>query len=280
MLPQYAGSAIRGAFGHALRKVSCVPQCKSANSCIIGNRCAYFYAFESKHPDADTGFENSPHPFVFEPPEGGIYTSLSLIQFQLLLIGESVQFLPYYIYSLIQMGENGLGKGRGRFELVNILDDNGNIVFDTTDGKLISHGIRRYIEQYNAQNRVEMKILTPLRLKSSGNYDYSPSFETIVRATLRRASMLSKLYCNAQLNIDFADIINRARTVKTVNSSAHKVIIERYSARQQRVVPLYGCRGALTYEGDFAHFKYILDVARQLHVGGATAFGFGKIDVT
>jgi hypothetical protein len=54
ILPPFLGSTIRGSLGHALRKVSCLPLCRDAETCIIRERCVYSYCFETPLPKAST----------------------------------------------------------------------------------------------------------------------------------------------------------------------------------------------------------------------------------
>jgi hypothetical protein len=77
LLPEYKGSAFRGGFGHALRRVVCPfddGQCY--RGCIQPGRCAYSYVFETPLPEEIAtifapirGALDAPHPFVLEPPE-------------------------------------------------------------------------------------------------------------------------------------------------------------------------------------------------------------------
>ena len=45
-LPDYAGSAIRGAFGHALRRIACMTHLPSCPDCPLFQSCPYSTIFE------------------------------------------------------------------------------------------------------------------------------------------------------------------------------------------------------------------------------------------
>jgi len=70
-LPNFAGSAWRGAFGHALKKTVCVVRNTPCNQCMLKNACAYSYLFETP-PPANTEkmrkYTAAPHPFVLQFP--------------------------------------------------------------------------------------------------------------------------------------------------------------------------------------------------------------------
>jgi hypothetical protein len=64
-------------------------------------------------------YEKAPHPFIIEPPleKKQVYDAGDEIIFNLILIGQAAEYLPYFIYGFEEMGEKGIGKGRGRFKL-------------------------------------------------------------------------------------------------------------------------------------------------------------------
>ena len=94
-----------------------------------------------KAEGADFAGPNSapPHPFVIEPPLTGKNTfgKDDTFDCHLILFGEYVESLPYFIYAFDQMGKIGLGKRidekRGRFEIVTVSDPDG-ILYLGTEG--------------------------------------------------------------------------------------------------------------------------------------------------
>jgi len=157
-LPAYKGSTFRGAFGHAFKRVVCVhPVRKSrealnraetipksdpavaqrgtisngvnreriCNSCLLKEKCVYSYVFETP-PPSDTSkmrkYPFAPHPFVITPPleERRIYRQNDTLSFELTLVGKSIDFLPYFIYTFDELGRMGIGKGKGKYHLENV----------------------------------------------------------------------------------------------------------------------------------------------------------------
>lgn len=278
-LPPYSGSAIRGLFGHALRLVSCPPQCKDPAKCIIGNACPYFFIFESQRHDTPAGLKNYPHPIVLEPPSQTRIKKGESFSFNFILFGKSIMFLPHIVYAICCMGELGLGKGRGKFKLEKIESiPSGKLVYNPESGELLSNGEDIKPTKKELGNRLTVEFVTPLRLKNKGQYDYQPSFQSLIRSILRRVTLLAKGYCDYNLSFDFKNILKSAENVEITKSDIRKVMINRYSGRQKRKVPLYGALGKITYSGEnLKMFSELLSIAEWIHVGGATIFGFGKI---
>ena len=70
-LPAFAGSALRGAFGHALKSAVCVMQHRDCERCLVASRCIYPHVFETQFPAHLTqwqGEQNAPSPYTLDPP--------------------------------------------------------------------------------------------------------------------------------------------------------------------------------------------------------------------
>ena len=121
-LPVYKGSTFRGGFGHAFKKVVCVNRERICGSCLLKEKCVYSYVFETP-PPSDTSkmrkYPFAPHPFIITPPleEKRDYKEGDRLCFELTLIGKSIDYLPYFIYTFDELGRMGIGKGRGKYEL-------------------------------------------------------------------------------------------------------------------------------------------------------------------
>jgi hypothetical protein len=121
-LPVYKGSTFRGAFGHAFKKVVCVIRDKICGSCLLKEKCVYSYVFETPLPSDTTKMRKypfAPHPFVITPPleEKKIYREGDVLCFELTLIGKSIDYLPYFIYTFDELGRIGIGKTKGKYQL-------------------------------------------------------------------------------------------------------------------------------------------------------------------
>jgi hypothetical protein len=129
ILPSYKGSALRGGFGSTFRRVVCALRKNDCRDCLLRDKCVYSYVFETPLPP-DTRimrkYKSAPHPFVIEPPPEKRmgYKPGDEIRFGLILIGRAIDYMPYFIYTFDELGRTGIGKGRGKYELISVTDKN------------------------------------------------------------------------------------------------------------------------------------------------------------
>src|SRR5918996_2898044 len=102
-LPEYLGSTLRGAFGHAFRKLCC-PAAPGA-TCPIPAACPYHLVFETAPPPDSQALrthEEIPRPFVIAPPHAAAeqYGRGDRVVFDLTLIGRAREFLPHFVVTL------------------------------------------------------------------------------------------------------------------------------------------------------------------------------------
>lgn len=162
ILPAFKGSTLRGAFGHAFRRITCVNRTKGpkeCGDCSLIEVCPYHYVFESSPLGSDSGkpegplsnYDDVPRPFVIEPPTDTreVYEAGETIVFRVILIGNGIEFFPYFIVAFRELGEEGIGKdrrrGAGRFELKRVrgLGPPGDhLLYDGDEGKV--YNVRRF----------------------------------------------------------------------------------------------------------------------------------------
>lgn len=126
ILPPYKGATLRGGFGNAFKKVVCALKEKDCPDCILKERCVYSYVFETPPPDGAKvmrKYRSVPHPFIIEPPPERKmgYKPGDGLAFGLTLIGKAIDYLPYFIYTFDELGNIGIGKGRGKYTLKSVL---------------------------------------------------------------------------------------------------------------------------------------------------------------
>ncbi|MDD3581662.1 MAG: hypothetical protein PHW74_11645, partial [Desulfobacca sp.] len=137
-LPAFKGSTLRGAFGQVFRRAVCPIKGQQCSGCPLQDRCVYAYIFETIPPPNDPFLREkykAPHPFIIRPPREARedFASGEPLAFELVLIGQAIDYLPYFVYTFMEMGQTGLGKGRGKFFLPSIesigLDGTGEIIY-------------------------------------------------------------------------------------------------------------------------------------------------------
>jgi hypothetical protein len=105
-LPTYLGSTIRGMIAASFRDLVCMTQSPICEGCLLLNRCAYPYIFETPPPlhapeALRKRFHQAPRPYVFNVPR--VYQGEPTLHLGLVLIGRAIDYLPYFIY-VIQEG--------------------------------------------------------------------------------------------------------------------------------------------------------------------------------
>lgn len=292
-LPPYLGSTLRGAFGMALRRSTCVLRRQECATCLLRTRCVYSYAFEtalSGSGEKERRYASAPHPFVLNLDTSplGDREPGSQFAFGLSLIGRAADFLPYFVHAFERMGETGIGRGRGGFRVdaVRVLDgheacvetiyEKGELrlprtVLKLEDALSASRGI--------APDGLTLRLVTPLRLLQGGALCREPHFPVLLTNLLRRLENLVCFHCEQDGEFPYGDLLERAEAIRLARNETRWYDWERYSNRQERRMKLGGLVGAVTYEGDLTPFLPLLALGEWVNVGKGTTFGLGRYRV-
>lgn len=290
-LPAYQGGTLRGSFGHALKGISCAMPGRPCESCLLKSTCVYSYAFETPPPSDSRmlrKYPYAPHPFVLDcqTTGEGTYEPGETFSFGLTLVGRAAEYLPYFVYAVMRMGETGVGRGRGsyRVERVVALDGGGRkgpVVYENEvlepPGDLLRWDDALRLAEPLPSDRLALRFLTPLRVKYQGSLCDDPQFHVVVRNLLRRLSSLSYFHCGERLDLPFADLIRGAEGVRMVEGRVRWHDWTRYSGRQKGTMKMGGVLGEAVYEGDLEPFLPLLAAGSWVHVGKGTSFGLGKL---
>ena len=291
VLPPYKGSALRGGFGAAFKKLVCVVKKETCSECLLKDQCAYAYIFETSPPEGPSIFrmdkyESIPRPFIIEPSKEAkrYYESGERFYFDLILIGKAINFLPYFILVFNELGRIGLGRGKGKFKLLEIWHKNMKIYSDEFRIlKKIEPESIEIPEDINLDRidfedeEIIIEFKTPVRLKYNRNLVVKLEFFILITNLLRRLNLLNYFHGEAkEPEWDHKQIIESAREVKIKNDCLYWYDWERYSGRQKTRLKLGGLKGKITYEGKLARFMPWLKAGEIFHVGKATAFGLGE----
>lgn len=290
--PAYKGSAFRGGFGYAFKRVVCVIKDKACDGCFLKQKCIYSYIFETPPPE-DTEmlrlYPKVPHPFVIEPPitEKQSFAPGEEFPFHLILIGNAIDYLPYFIYTFTELGKKGIGQGRGKYDLLQVegigLDNESVQIYHNKTQTLTGNYPIIQAGQLNPQSFASLKttlsLHTPLRFRFDGHITDKIEFHVLIRNLLRRISSLSYFHCGEKLEIDFKGLIEKATAVKLIKSDTHWFDWKRYSTRQEEWMSLGGVTGTISYEGDISDSMLLLRLGEYVHVGKGTSFGLGKYEI-
>lgn len=291
-LPAFKGSAFRGAFGHALRRVCCTARRSDCNGCLLDKSCVYARVFEltPSSPGNDRArIAAPPHPYVIEPPQTDQLQVASgdAFDFALLLFGEANNLLPHFIYAVEEMGRQGLGASKNRsrlgfrLESVSVGDTS---IYPGAESRLQegpwTTDLHLSTTPSAAEGNLTVILRTPLRLKQANSYQAELPFHLLVRAMLRRISTLHEYFGEGEPALDYRGLVARAQTIVTQSSTISWLDVKRYSSRQEQAMLIGGMLGSATYSKVPAEYLPLLEFCRQVHLGKQTTFGLGQIDYT
>ncbi|MGQ9671412.1 MAG: CRISPR system precrRNA processing endoribonuclease RAMP protein Cas6 [Desulfosoma sp.] len=295
-LPSYKGSTLRGVLGMALKHSCCAARHRPCDSCLLRFSCLYVYFFETPlmgESPQDLRYRNAPHPFVLQILMDGPLRleAGQLWSFDMTVIGRAIQWTPYLVMAAHRMGDIGIGKGRGTFDLRRVLSLNAH---GHTWEELYSDGTLRLPKKKIAllpssngepawkHGRMRFRFLTPLRLVAQGEPVRRPDFPTLMATLLRRLENLCQFHADSNepigLNVPFSELLEKARWVQVVEDNTRWFDWERYSHRQGRKMRLGGLVGEVVYEGDWKTLAPLVSAGRWIHVGKGTSFGLGRYE--
>jgi hypothetical protein len=280
-LPEYAGSALRGVFGHALKRLACVTRERDCKACALYRSCRYPAVFETPPPaDARRVYSEIPHPFVVEPPPWGArdFAAGAPLDLHLVLIGPALAQLPLVLMAWQRALEIGLGpaEGTARLRCVHAEGD-ADPVLDDPRGRLREHAAQVALPAADAAPaEVTLDFVTPLRLKRDGHAlgigSLAPA--DLLMALVRRSAELCELQLGRPTGWDFAALKRAAAAVSGAKQLAWRDWT-RWSNRQQQHMKFSGAVGQWHLTGDLRPFWPLLHLGQWLHVGGKATFGLG-----
>lgn len=288
-LPPYKGSTFRGAFGSALKSVVCAVRERECVSCLLASRCVYARTFElnTSKQTARQRTAALPHPYVIEPPldSNTRFCAGQSFDFSLLLFGDGNDFLPYFIYAFEVMGEKGVGKAvsgkRSRYTLDSVLI-NDEEIFTKDTRTMQSPALHKIavpeLQMTDQVGTLNLRLITPLRLKSDNTFAAELPFHILIRAALRRISSLFEAYGEGEPALDYRGLVTAAKKIESVHAMLHWQEWERWSNRQEKTMLMGGMMGSITYQGQIAPFIPLLELSKELHLGKQSSFGLGLID--
>lgn len=256
--PYYTGSMIRGALGHALKRVTCINPSYQCTECFAADRCVY-YAFYER--------ETLQHKFRIDITLGS-----NRYDFGLYLFGEACRHLPYLLSSLeAALRQNGIGRERTKFEEVSISVD-GKSVYEQGHFLTDIPSYPREITLPDYTPNIKLQLLTPLRIKKNNAIEYSDiEFRDIVRSVYQREQQI------------FADTTVHSLDFTPSCSTSIKLLerrkLYRKSDRQGRKIPMDGAMGEFIIMGIDAQSYRLLRLGEILGAGKQTTFGLGKLRV-
>ena len=279
-LPPYAGSMLRGAFGHALLALSPLPH-TDGKPCALHASCPYCQLFAAPPLPAHSlqKFSHMPQPYVIEPPTGGAQQLQAgqSFGFGLVLIGKALGLLPTVLQAWQRALRTGLGPQHTPCTLVDIYDENGTQRLSNKREQL-SNLSTTLPPAPALGTQATLHFCTPLRLQVQGKPVRAGQLTArdLLIALARRHQLLCDVHLGAAApQYDFKTLAEQVQAIALQAQDLHWFDWGRYSQRQKQEMQLGGLLGAVTLHGDLAPFAELLHFGQWLHVGKNASFGLG-----
>ena len=292
-LPRWKGSLLRGGLGRALRQMLCPQRCDNPDTCDRLPACTYRTLFNPPllHPHPDLrNIKDAPRPYTVRPPldTQTTYHPGDQLVFGVTLLGPAIDQLMAIIGAWTLLGEMGLGLERGRASLENIQRVNPRtgerqplaLIQLANDPNLRMSGASLLELQPTLGSTVQLSFITPTHLKYQREPVRVPEAHHVVRAVLRRISMLSAFYGSAPWEAPFTDLIDLASTVPIRSVNVRWVDWGRTSGATNQNMNLGGIIGSIVYEQVPEPIQALFWLGAQLHIGKWAVFGNGWYRVT
>lgn len=278
VLPAFAGSALRGVFGLALRRAACVTGREICDGCSLIATCPYALVFEPRAPagaHALQDFSQIPRAYVIEPPEWGerAYRPGETLSFHLVLAGRALHHLSLILFAFGKALEAGIGERDGRARLIQVTYGD-TVILKGKEGSIVPHDAR--VPPPMPMAAVTLHFEAPLRLQSNGRpaRDDELTARRLLNALVRRVALVAEFHGEGPLAVDFKALSALAGTLESERDLRWRDW-SRWSNRQRTGMSLGGLVGRWTLRGELAPFMPFLHLGQWLHVGKETAFGLG-----
>ncbi len=286
-LPAYAGSMLRGAFGHALLALSPLPH-PDGKACALHATCPYCQIFAAP-PLPEHGlqkFSQMPQPYIIEPLTSSAQRLQTgdIFQFNLVLIGKALKLLPTLLLAWHHALRKGLGEHHTRCTLLSVQQENGDPLWSANAPDLAPLAPSTWLPPApDLGQHVTLRLSTPLRLQQRGKPARVNTLDAraLLVTLARRWQLLMDIHLGSQApQQDFSTLVTQAEAIRLDASDLRWFDWGRYSQRQQQEMKFGGLTGSLHLHGELSPFAELLHLGQWLHVGKNASFGLGGYRMT
>lgn len=283
-LPDYAGSAFRGAFGRALRKTACMTRMTDCSACPLRSTCAYTSVFETPAPAEHTlqSFSKVPNPYVIEAPLGG-RKHLDVgdrLEFSVVLFGDALQKLALIVYAMQRAFSYEVCRGKAALQCVCLeAEGRSELIYEPGAESIKPHAQRLTLTAPLGEADKTLRFVTPLRLQNNGKIYGAKDIEPLpfLTALVRRIGLLAEFHGDKP-NLDYHALREAAFAVESSHALSWQNW-KRYSSRQQKSMYLGGLVGTWTLSRVPEALQIFLELGSYLHVGKNATFGLGCYEI-
>ena len=293
VLRAFGGSAWRGVFGHALKRVVCAMRLRPCAGCPLIDGCPYPALFDGHVPAQaarPSGIDLVTVPYVFAPEHRGdtVFVAGDTVSTILTLVGTANARLVYVVRAMAEAGQAGLGPARARLQLARVeaLDE-----LDAATGVLVYDGGAQCLPTAPRSppavplgRHVVASLRTPLRLRLDGDLVTPGTFRPahLIGAAIRRVSTLAALHGGGPIAADYGALKRAAGAALLEHADLAWRDQTRFSARQRETMKMGGlvgtCRIDLGPEAE--SLGPWLDRAQWVGAGKGASMGLGDFRIT
>lgn len=288
-LPGYLGSTLRGALGHALKRTVCTRNMAPCQGCHLLPECVYPALFESPHAGGEQAIRrlrDIPHPYVIEPPpwRREPWRPGERLEFGLVLLGDCIARLPYWVFAVRALGEGGLGKEAHPFWLAEVRGLGGEGVYSGATGRLERHPRTARalpaVETAQSDGVCRIRFLTPTRVTVNNRLDRELAPVNLVAALARRAELMLHFHARVPLaDLRLRALRDAAAGIRVVDSRLAFTDWQRYSNRQKQAIKMGGMTGRVVWRNVPPEIHALLRAGEYLHVGKGAVMGMGRYTI-
>lgn len=295
-MSKYSGSMLRGAFGTALRAMTCVTDLPACKACPLKTHCRFPRIFE--RPALMPASVQAVNPYVLHTPPPSTYQSGDIWHFKMSIMGDAIGDNTLIIRAWQQALAQGLGV-RAPFQRARLLyvRCGDTLLFDHSDSDKIS-ALPMMHTQIDCSppstpapaDQLDLQFLTPFRHQQKGRIVNQAQ-------VLDTATFLASLYNRIRLcqrhhspdipwRIGYEDYHAFKADILQLDMTAdvRPANISRRSSRQQRKIHLHAMDGCIhlsdpNRSGALERLLPALRLGELLHIGKSTTLGLGQYKI-
>ncbi|MGA3117861.1 MAG: CRISPR system precrRNA processing endoribonuclease RAMP protein Cas6 [Syntrophobacteraceae bacterium] len=278
---------LRDAICAVFKQIFCVKRVSDCDGCDFIGKCSYIAVFETQPFEDDPDvrkFSKPPRPYVVNPPlEGTTFDSQSMVCFDLVLFGATIDLLPSFVLTVITLGRKGIGTGKGRYKLIGVdLIRNGKAIplYDPETRSLADFSREKKVLAPNGGSiqSLYIQFLTPLRLKKESKLLREFQLPVFMERLSDRMAHLTKYYGSG--SIDGPSIVTVSSGV-SIHRPHRNIWLEWERLGRERIgMKFGGIVGTVVLKGNLTPLIPYLKLAEEINVGLETVFGLGRIRIS
>ncbi|MDO4896858.1 MAG: CRISPR system precrRNA processing endoribonuclease RAMP protein Cas6 [Moraxella sp.] len=260
-LPSYAGSALRGVFGHALKSMACPTA--HGKSCRCQADCLYRTLFDPPKSHIQGREQDVPPPFIIEAHSLPRHIrSGQTAYFYMTLIGKVAHGEQIMIElawrRALSMGFDQKDKTKVTAKFISMKK------FDAPDTPMPS-------------TTLILDLLTPTRIQHHGKILNAHAFNATLfcQALIRRCVQLSEIYGD-KISDDERALIYQDIDDVVGHFNLSRQTWTRFSHRQHQAIAQDGVMGWVELCGVSDRLYHYLYLGQWLHIGKGAVFGLGQ----